>query len=550
METCTFCGGHDPCVVPSPENGALLSYSASCVTSLLTVFHIDGADPVVAHLATGALTCADCLQLTRDIDLELRSLLKFLKNLDLLRSRLARRVKRAAAADATANSPFSATRYLNERIQQEIPLVNQAFETFWNLLRIKKRADDNKNPEEICKQDILIKDEALSDQESETNLANEIVLVGDGDKDATFTLDPVDKDATFALDPVDEDDFSDSDSSNYSPSSRDSSPEIDDSLSNPPPKKDATSSNSLQCPVCFKTFAKIASKNRHFRYHHDPTFTPFPCPGEGCDRVFAQSWHLKVHVERAHPGVSFPPRKKIRVEGDIVPKKERIPCPVESCDKSYARTQGMVVHMKVAHPEVPLPANYTPKSRRIRINPGVKEEVAEKLIRIFKKRILRRKPCPVCGKEVGSSSFSEHLRGHAGEKNHLCTKCGKLFRNARNLRLHDASVHIKERNFICAICGASFFRKEVLDNHVATIHERPADLRFSCDTCGKAYRHEKSLKEHVQMHTGKNLECPICSKVFNRKENVRLHLRTVHGGEKLIRNRKKTRGLEVEYRGE
>ncbi|XP_021965097.1 uncharacterized protein LOC110860365 isoform X4 [Folsomia candida] len=234
METCTFCGGHDPCVVPSPENGALSSYSASCVTSLLTVFHIDAADPVAAHLATAALTCADCLQLTRDIDFELRSLLKFLKNLDLLRSRLARRVKRAAAADATTNSTFSATRDLNQRIQQEIPLVNQAFETLSNLLRIRKHGNNNnelhnkaiKNSEEICKQEMLIKDKALSDQESESNFANEIVLVCDGDDDAM----DMDMD-TFAIDPVDQDD---SDSSDYSPSSPDSEDSSQEKYDYPP----------------------------------------------------------------------------------------------------------------------------------------------------------------------------------------------------------------------------------------------------------------------------------------------------------------------------
>ncbi|OXA40948.1 zinc finger protein 275 [Folsomia candida] len=668
METCTFCGGHEPCVLPTPTSGPLSTYSASCVTSLLTVFHIDGADPVAAHLAASALSCADCLQLTRDIDLELRSLLKFLKNLDLLRSRLARRVKRAAAVDAKTNSELSATCDLNERIQQEIPLVNQAFETFSNLLRIRNRGNDNndllkdtiKNPEEICKQEMLviseIKDEPLSDQESETNFANEIILeICDGDDDAMDM-------ETFAIDPVDQDDnFSESDSSDYSPSSpdsEDSSPEKYFPRKNPPTKidvdvnPDATSSNPLQCSVCFKTFAQIASKNRHFRIHHDSTFTPFPCPGEDCDRVFTQFWHLKEHVERIHPGVSIPPKEKIRGDGeesgDIVPKKERIPCPVETCEKSYSRNQRVVEHMKIAHPEVPLPEkyernrgdtrqnnpdgewipcpvencgksysrnqtmvkhmerahpevplppNYTPRRKPIRedarqinshgesvpkkripcpvedcdksytrnekvidhvtrahpeapvpprmrrVNPRVKEEVKEKPIRIIKKKIVRRKPCPVCGKEIRSTGLSEHLRSHAGEKNHLCTKCGKLFRTVRSARQHDAEVHIRERNYICATCGASFIRKQVHDNHVATIHERPEDLRFSCDTCGKAYRHEKSLKEHVQMHTSKNLECPICSKVFNRKENVRLHLRRVHGGEKLIRKRgNKTRG--------
>ncbi|XP_035716126.1 zinc finger protein 271 isoform X2 [Folsomia candida] len=273
----------------------------------------------------------------------------------------------------------------------------------------------------------------------------------------------------------------------------------------------------------------------------------FPCPVENCGKSYARNQTMVEHMKIAHPEVSLPPsyaprRKRIRgnarqKRSDLVPKK-RIPCPVEDCDKSYTRNEKLIYHVTRAHPEAPVPP------RKKRLNPGVKEEVKEKRIRIIRKKIVRRKPCPVCGKEISSTSLSEHLRAHAGERNHLCTKCGKLFRTARSLRLHDASVHIKERNLICAICGVSFIRKQVLDKHVASIHERPADLRFSCDTCGKTYRHEKNLKEHLPMHTGKDLECPICSKVFNRKQNVRLHLRRVHRGEKLIRKKRKPRGTK------
>ncbi|XP_021959455.1 zinc finger and SCAN domain-containing protein 2 [Folsomia candida] len=834
METCTFCGGHEPCVVPSPKSGALSSYSSSCVTSLLTVFHIDGADPVAAHLATAALTCADCLQLTRDIDLELRSLLKFLKNLDLLRSRLARRVKRAAAA--TTSSKFSATRDLNEKIQQEIPLVNKAFEAF-NFLRIQKGGNNNelndtiKNPGDICKQEIRvfheIKDEPVSDHEAEANVENNIILeVDDGDDDMD----------QFAIDPVD--DHSDANSSDYSPSSPDSEDSSQDYLPNPRHSVekfdndvdmgDSTSStsNPLQCPVCFKTFGAVSAKRRHIRQHHDSTFTPFECPVDNCDRVFRQAWHFRDHILKYHPGVDVPqfkrrwtPKTENGEESGIVPKKERISCPVEDCEKSYTRNQRVIEHLKIAHPDFPL-QNYKPSKKRnsgnarqkssdgeslpdyspsspnsddsseddsppnptkfdndddignatssssnplqcpvcsktfgalsakrrhirqhhdstftpfecpvdncdrvfrqfwhfrdhiVNFHPGVDvpqvehrrtrkteeiradgedripcpvedceksysrnqrvvehlkilhpdfplqnykprkkrnienarqknsdgqkeeilcpvedceksysrnqrvvehmktahpdvpipetfgrrvktegdedppknlegdlvpqeripcpvetcdksysrnqrvvehvriahpdvplptkrrrrlklegEKVKEKRIRV---RTMKRKPCPVCGKEYRSSGLSEHLKTHTAERNHLCTKCGKLFRTARNLRLHDADVHIKERNFICALCGASFVRKSVLDNHVATIHDQPEDLRFSCDTCGKAYRQERNLREHMQMHTSQSWRCPICDKAFNRRVNVRLHVRAVHEGVKNI----------------
>lgn len=38
----------------------------------------------------------------------------------------------------------------------------------------------------------------------------------------------------------------------------------------------------------------------------------------------------------------------------------------------------------------------------------------------------------------------------------------------------------------------------------------------------------------MQMHTSQSWRCPICDKAFNRRVNVRLHVRAVHEGVKNI----------------
>lgn len=51
---------------------------------------------------------------------------------------------------------------------------------------------------------------------------------------------------------------------------------------------------------------------------------------------------------------------------------------------------------------------------------------------------------------------------------------------------------------------------------------------FTCYTCKRTFRHQKTVKEHVVVLTGeKPFICPTCNKMFREKEkmqkNMRLH---------------------------
>ena len=56
--------------------------------------------------------------------------------------------------------------------------------------------------------------------------------------------------------------------------------------------------------------------------------------------------------------------------------------------------------------------------------------------------------------------------------------------------------------------------------------------RFDCEICGKSFSHSRHRDRHVaSVHkTGKRLKCPLCPVHNNgRKDNMRTHLRKVHG---------------------
>ncbi|OXA40952.1 Zinc finger and SCAN domain-containing protein 10 [Folsomia candida] len=252
----------------------------------------------------------------------------------------------------------------------------------------------------------------------------------------------------------------------------------------PQPKR----SHSFQCSACPKKLSTLPSLRRHFRHEHDPAFTRYTCPVPTCggNYKFNQFFSLKYHMDKKHPGVPVPPKR-----ADLVPDPgNRIYCPVVGCGKSYVERTGVYHHMRRTHPAVPFPKIPT------------KPEAM--------------KSCPVCGKKVVS-------------RTQLCTKCGKLFRTARDLRVHDVVVHIREKKHACAICGAAFVLKSGLDKHVLFRHEVPPDLRFSCDTCGKSYRRLRSLQEHVGTHTSKDFQCSLCARVFPRRSHLTGHMKRIHG---------------------
>lgn len=54
--------------------------------------------------------------------------------------------------------------------------------------------------------------------------------------------------------------------------------------------------------------------------------------------------------------------------------------------------------------------------------------------------------------------------------------------------------------------------------------------RFTCDQCGRSYKHKTNLCNHKREECGKppSYFCPVCKKGFKKKQHLQRHL-TVHG---------------------
>lgn len=52
--------------------------------------------------------------------------------------------------------------------------------------------------------------------------------------------------------------------------------------------------------------------------------------------------------------------------------------------------------------------------------------------------------------------------------------------------------------------------------------------RFECDCCGKKFERKPHLLDHLNVHFGRHLSCPLCRKSYSNRANLLRHIRILH----------------------
>uniref|UniRef100_A0A8D3CQT3 C2H2-type domain-containing protein n=1 Tax=Scophthalmus maximus TaxID=52904 RepID=A0A8D3CQT3_SCOMX len=100
--------------------------------------------------------------------------------------------------------------------------------------------------------------------------------------------------------------------------------------------------------------------------------------------------------------------------------------------------------------------------------------------------------CGQCEKGF-TTGITRHMQMHRGEKNYLCTTCGKSFLSSGELLLHNRS-HTGELPYTCPRCGKGFSSKSHLNVHTRShTGERP----YLCTECPKRFLTLNCLKRHT-----------------------------------------------------
>ncbi|XP_046735305.1 zinc finger protein 624-like [Diprion similis] len=143
------------------------------------------------------------------------------------------------------------------------------------------------------------------------------------------------------------------------------------------------------------------------------------------------------------------------------------------------------------------------------------------------------------------------------EKTERCDICGVYFSDLNILTLHKQLVHmINEKdvnrktedllkNYPCHLCPKVFKMRGSLMVHMRVAHigfnlgslpkegdafPMPGEHGYNCPTCGKLFKKEQHVTQHLKTHEGKQWECDVCSKMFTTKYFLKKHKR-LHSGE-------------------
>lgn len=86
-----------------------------------------------------------------------------------------------------------------------------------------------------------------------------------------------------------------------------------------------------------------------------------------------------------------------------------------------------------------------------------------------------------------------------------------------------------KKDSICSICSKNFRTTRSLKDHMNThTGERP----YKCKLCPAAYTQSSHLSVHVRMHTGERpYKCTVCEKCFRESKVLKVHMR-IHASEK------------------
>jgi hypothetical protein len=105
--------------------------------------------------------------------------------------------------------------------------------------------------------------------------------------------------------------------------------------------------------------------------------------------------------------------------------------------------------------------------------------------------------------EEGTQFELPPLEGN--ERRIECDRCEKMFASEKSLRAHQTKMHPDQGSAtVCVQCSKVFAYPKLLKLHMRCHTDERA---FSCDTCGKTFKHRASLRNHkfVHLENGKEI---------------------------------------------
>ncbi|KAM4523626.1 uncharacterized protein V3H82_001804 isoform 2-T2 [Fundulus diaphanus] len=333
-------------------------------------------------------------------------------------------------------------------------------------------------------------------------------------------------------------------------------------------------SESKNCSLCGKYFAREVDMERHMKSHSEDR--PYKC--SFCDKKFKNLYVLKRHereicksreknARRGAPDVNTEAPPEVSVEGKICPICGRIlPCNADiakhlrshseerpyvclTCEKGFKYKDTLKKHQIIhghdgireehcktveqilaeADPRHPGDPDRQAKAEPRSDAPAVAAESAPSGPGPSRKKAP--KVCPVCSRAFDSvKTLNRHIQCHTEDRPFHCIHCKKRFKHMHGLKRHQ----------IYAIChkktSRSSWKKEQRpgpgrsETSGANPPQGQSDkIPVWCSNCGKHFEYPAALKEHQEnvckVEIREVMKCRDCGKEFRSVTMLKVHQR-------------------------
>lgn len=127
---------------------------------------------------------------------------------------------------------------------------------------------------------------------------------------------------------------------------------------------------------------------------------------------------------------------------------------------------------------------------------------------------------------LNNSLLSDAARKDHGQRHYLHYESTKQRSEPRSLpRGVVLGSNLSGQTETCPICY-QILPMEYLKAHISRNHG--STMAFSCYLCGRGYQSQAGLSNHMDVHQGKTVLCPVCDNKFSRNFTLKRHLKVVH----------------------
>ena len=292
-----------------------------------------------------------------------------------------------------------------------------------------------------------------------------------------------------------------------------------------------------QCIMCIKGYNLPEKYFKHMAKHEKLVLglDVWFCKLEACEKQFKTNKMLKEHKATAHgldgsytcENCDFKSWGVTEMEGHMVKHMEGIKS-CQHCDFTSTEVAYMKKHME-KHNE-PNALTCTECGKGYKTDAGLKEHMSVHDSLAQPKYEVQQ--CDICETTVRSQLFSKHMKKHEkSEENESffpCTfqGCEKQYLLKKLLLSHRKTAHHLDGTLKCDHCDFTSSGKKRMDRHVV----KHSDARdFICQECGKGYKTEVALRDHILWHTGVfAFKCELCNTQYLTKGRYNLHKKITH----------------------